>query len=268
MDRLIVAISGQIKTGKTTLAQGLAGRRSHLESSWDSTVVSTRAVLRDEYLFHPKTDERTRLQQLGEQLDRETSGSWVARSTARRAGYRQADVVVIVDAVRRLEQINRLAELMNSPVMHIHLHAWERTRRKRYSEASQPGDPSFTVAGANTTEREVPQLGHGADLVINTSIWPRRTACWRARLAIRNRRTMESIHAAGQAVIIGYLVGALIAMTVVLVPGLFLGSDDQRALWVTIAALAGLLLLFGPLIGLALVGPERGSKPRSSKNPG
>jgi dephospho-CoA kinase len=64
----IVALSGRIGSGKTTLAVGLAGR-------YGMRQVSTRELIKAR--FGPE-GTRAELQRQGEQLDRRTHGRWLA----------------------------------------------------------------------------------------------------------------------------------------------------------------------------------------------
>src|SRR4051794_31570528 len=79
--RYVVLISGPVRSGKSTLATGL-------EKKLGADVVRTKGILIDEYGARPEVRHlRRQLQELGEKLDRETDGTWVAAATRRRLAH-------------------------------------------------------------------------------------------------------------------------------------------------------------------------------------
>jgi adenylosuccinate synthase len=80
MPRFMIVISGPVVSGKTTLAL-------RLREALKGGLLRTRPVLEQLYHVHPKPNARDRLQILGERLDRETGGRWVAEAASREGMY-------------------------------------------------------------------------------------------------------------------------------------------------------------------------------------
>src|SRR5258707_1708711 len=166
--KLIVVLSGEICSGKTSLAR-------RFEEQFSFRVVRTRQILTD--LYHGNNPSRFKLQALGEKLDRETNGEWVVR-------YLQ-DIIFkknpnhrgfIIDAVRVEPQIEALRAAFGNNVVHVFLDASSSTLLKRYLTLYGHGRQVQTVkqeykkAKADPTEASVKNLQSTADLVINTSV--------------------------------------------------------------------------------------------------
>src|SRR5438552_2625295 len=78
LPRLVIAISGPVRSGKTTLGRSLeAELGAYLLRTRDVLVIEYASDLR-EYISDPAVrDEREALQRLGDALDEKTSGEWV-----------------------------------------------------------------------------------------------------------------------------------------------------------------------------------------------
>jgi adenylosuccinate synthase len=163
MAQTIVALSGAICSGKSDLAERLVDRYGALR--W-----------RTHHVLLERLGEgagRAELQALGDQLDRETSGMWVADALARR--LTSADErIVIVDAVRRREQVEGLRSAFGRRVVHIHVTAPPAVLAARYEERRQRAAfaelPSYEDVRENATERDIEALGLDADVVIDTAL--------------------------------------------------------------------------------------------------
>jgi adenylosuccinate synthase len=160
----IVALSGHIASGKSTLAKTL-------EREFGCIRVSTRELILQ---LLPRTeDARSALQRAGEVLDRKTSGRWVADAVARRGITQpEREATVIVDSVRIREQIDGLRRAYGARVLHLHLMAPDaelakrfRRRQDRTGEAPHYGDTQ-----KNSTESRVNELADIADVVIDTKL--------------------------------------------------------------------------------------------------
>src|SRR4051794_1942740 len=114
MAETIVALSGPVSSGKSTLGQQLVER-------YGAHRCSTRALLIER--FGDGAKARKALQQLGRQLDEETGGSWLAESVGRLLSELDEDPIVVVDAVRIRGQVQALREAFGRRVIHVHLTA-------------------------------------------------------------------------------------------------------------------------------------------------
>ena len=159
---LVVVLSGPIAAGKTTLAW-------QLRDAYGAVVFGTRQLL----LAHLGPGAgRANLQRLGETLDRETSGMWVADALNAELVQRGDVPIIVVDACRVREQVDAIRSAF-SRVYHIHLTAPARVREARYSRRD-PFDAglSFEDASKDSTERQADSLSSVADLTIETDIVP------------------------------------------------------------------------------------------------
>src|SRR5688572_25206871 len=100
MEGTIIALSGAVSSGKSTLARRLAER--YEGDRFSTRHLLTRATGSDV--------ERAALQAAGDALDRETGGAWVADALSREVAELPEDAVVIVDAVRIAGQVDALRE--------------------------------------------------------------------------------------------------------------------------------------------------------------
>src|SRR6185295_12940334 len=100
MAHLVVALSGAVSSGKSTLAKRLAAR-------FAASVISTRALLEER--VRPGTHMgRQELQRLGDRLDRTTRGFWIAESVSEFATAHQTETLLVVDSIRIMQQIEAL----------------------------------------------------------------------------------------------------------------------------------------------------------------
>jgi len=164
---LIVALSGEICSGKTTLARRLL-------QDFGFEVFSTRQVLEDLYRGKEKAS-RVTLQHLGERLDDETNGLWVVRSFQEKVfpSLGQSSCCVI-DAVRIPNQLVELRRAFGPSVVHVHLVCSIDTLSVRFGQKyglnkdNGTTQREYSVIKANSTEKQVSRLKVLADLVIDT----------------------------------------------------------------------------------------------------
>lgn len=161
---IVVALSGAIAVGKSTVASKLVER-------WGGTVVKTRDALVD--LASKRGNdltERRAMQEFGDVLDAETSGRWV--SDAAHAHDADDSRLLIVDAVRIRAQIEELRVSFGRRLVHVHLIAGDRSvLADRYRERRRDSVtelPSYEMLSENLTEANIDELGKVADVVLDT----------------------------------------------------------------------------------------------------
>jgi adenylosuccinate synthase len=156
----LVLLSGRIGSGKSELGSGLADQ-------YGARRLKTRALL--EATLGPKPSSREALQAEGERLDRRTKGAWLAGAIARDIAREDVDLLV-VDAVRRLEQVEAIRAAFGPRVTHVHLTAPAEELERRFKRRGGTGEAaSFADASADDTERQVESLAPHADIVIDTA---------------------------------------------------------------------------------------------------
>src|SRR5690348_7924443 len=111
MARMIVLLSGPVSSGKSTLADALIQQAGfELIKTWEMLTERAPEVAR----------ERSALQKLGEQLDIDTKGDWVAVDLSRRARTLAEQAMIVVDAVRIPGQVEAVRRSFGSRVIHVH----------------------------------------------------------------------------------------------------------------------------------------------------
>jgi cytidylate kinase len=151
---LVVAVSGPIRAGKTTLAENLV-------DATPAALLRTRDVLLERA---GGSASRQQLQELGRTLDEATGGTWVLRAVESLCDRSEASLAV-VDATRIALQIECLRSRF--PTVHVHLTAPLSVLRDRWD--SQGGQLPYDELRADPTEAQVESLTSIADLVIDTS---------------------------------------------------------------------------------------------------
>jgi hypothetical protein len=178
--RIVVTLSGPIRAGKSSVRQAL-------QRSFDAIAIRTRDVLESEYavaipaevragLTLPQADRtaalrreiRRELQDLGEQLDRETRGGWVASAVRRETLRMPMRRMVVVDAVRLPKQVDLLREDETLFVVPIYLDAPRPVLERRFE------DGDYEEVLRSPTERNVAIMREGAWLTLNTGWLPER----------------------------------------------------------------------------------------------
>lgn len=169
MTHIIVALSGPVASGKSTLAAGLVSR-------YGAAHVSTRELLQARAAAGggPGLVDRRALQEFGEELDLRTSGRWVAADLKPWVESASPGGVVVIDAVRVPEQLAELRNLFGRRVWHVHVETTSLSElERRYAERAANNGPvveleNYAQVRANKTEASVPHLAQLADVVLDT----------------------------------------------------------------------------------------------------
>jgi adenylosuccinate synthase len=158
----LVAISGPVCAGKSTLAAGL-------KSAMGARILTTRLLIADHLGRDPDELTRGELQRAGEALDEERGGAWVAEGVTGLAGADGG--LLVVDAVRNFDQLVALRE--GRFASHIHLTAAPKVLGYRYAKRSRDNPqlefPDLESLQANPTEAQVERLAPFADLELDTA---------------------------------------------------------------------------------------------------
>jgi len=159
----IVILSGQISSGKTTLAEGLS-------KHYGMKIFKTSKILRDRIGPEKRIDRRV-LQDEGDKLDSQTQGEWVLDELNKWLEQQKNVHGVIIDSVRIKEQINFLKDYFWPNVAHIHLKAPKNEleiRFKSRKNGTLDKESDYNRIKQNQTEKQIDELANIADLVIDT----------------------------------------------------------------------------------------------------
>ncbi|HEV7767816.1 MAG TPA: adenylosuccinate synthetase [Thermoanaerobaculia bacterium] len=162
--QIVVVLSGPIAAGKTTLADSLEKRFSFAR-------FKTRELIRTILGTEPA---REALQKAGEDLDRESNGTWVAAALTKQILDAQAtgpDGRILVDSVRLISQVEAIRNAFGRNVVHVHITAPYEILARRYAAriATIQELATYEHVKADPTEAQVETLQDVADIVIDTS---------------------------------------------------------------------------------------------------
>jgi adenylosuccinate synthase len=155
----IVVLSGAVGSGKSTLARNLG-------EAYGGAVIPTRRLIEE---AAPRARTRLALQRAGDRLDRQTAYRWVVDAVAQLG---DDETLIVVDAARRVEQIDALRAAYPATMVHVHLTApieelEARHVSRRKAVAGEPA--SYEDVRRNRTERHIESLASDADIVIDTA---------------------------------------------------------------------------------------------------
>ncbi len=160
MAATIVALSGPVCAGKSTLAELMEKRLSAIR-------LKTNDLIRQ---LDPKAAQsRAAFQRAGDRLDKDTAGRWVMEGIIELLSDEKIqDPLVVVDAVRIEPQLRALRKVYS--VVHIHLDASDEQLGTRYAKRSSALKEmaSYQDVQVNRTEHNVRKLEKIADVVIAT----------------------------------------------------------------------------------------------------
>jgi adenylosuccinate synthase len=159
---LIIALSGAVASGKTTVGKAILDRFPGVRLSTRETILARTGV----------ANERTGLQEAGDRLDVETDGGWVADAVADALPDPENAQFLVVDAVRKPEQVRYLRERFGSSmVRHVHVIADDAERARRHKRrAHDVVEPdSYDTVRANLTEADIDRMALEADITFDAT---------------------------------------------------------------------------------------------------
>jgi hypothetical protein len=177
--------------------------------------VRTKDVLINEYGAAPQVRRhRKELQDLGEQLDEETGGRWVAEAVRREARRAGASQPIVVDSARIPAQVALLRSAPSFRVVPIYVTASLRTLEARYAASASGAEEMATYAAVreSDTEKKIGRMKHGTWIRINTTRLGPRSATFLALAAIAAAKGWTLLPDVVRAFALGALpAGALVA---------------------------------------------------------
>lgn len=169
--KVIVVLTGEICTGKSTLAD-------KLEDAFAFKRCKTKEGLNffANKKLNGKVPDRDFLQKYGKQLDTSGGGKWVLEYF-QHLYQKEFDKsnLYLIDSARILKQIQHIRTAYSYFVFHIHLEASSETLEQRFYERGEIKDLPIEVQKgkyekykADPTEQQVNSLKEEADLIIDT----------------------------------------------------------------------------------------------------
>lgn len=159
----IVLLSGPFKVGKSTVTGELVDRFGFFKISSSDYLRSLTPGLQQLDI----AQVRLRLQEKGDELDRQTDFRWVVDPVATTAVSSAPHTSAwLFDAVRKHRQVNHFREEFGSAIEHIHLIAPEATLQER----SGLSDAAYRSAIAHSNEVNSRALIEIADRVFDTTL--------------------------------------------------------------------------------------------------
>ena len=159
--KLVIALSGAVASGKSTVANAILASHAGERISTRAMIIARTGV----------ASERESLQAAGDRLDQETGGKWVADDSVRQAATLGPDAILIVDAVRLVDQVEHLRAAFGEKLRHVHLIAepTERERRhlRRDHDVIEPD--SYDAVRVNLTEAYIDKMAEVADISFDAS---------------------------------------------------------------------------------------------------
>jgi adenylosuccinate synthase len=147
----VVVISGHLCSGKSELASELEGR-------FGFRVVKSSEILSALAGKEGAPDDRSSLQNFGDEMDRRTDGAWLFDEVARVAESLDSAQLVVVDNVRTLKQLEHFRRSALLSAFHVHLYILDSAERERRWRAR---------AAESGTGLDLLQLYPDADLMKN-----------------------------------------------------------------------------------------------------
>lgn len=199
--KIILILTGEICTGKTTLSTLLNERFGFLQcKTKEGLLFFAKKKLKG------REPDRKFLQEYGEELDKENKGKWVLEFFQHLFSKNfYQNQLFLVDSVRIIEQIEHFRKAYSYFVYHIHLKASQTKLEERYISRNEihTGDThelknQYAQVKSNETESNVNKLAEDADLVIDTELCNSedvliRVASFFKLLALTNLKSVDVI---------------------------------------------------------------------------
>jgi len=161
--RQIVLISGHTCNGKSALAKLLEQRFkfSTFKTSQHIAQIAEQSDLEN---------TRQGLKDLGDKLDEETNHQWLIDAVAKAARKLPPQTPVVVDSIRKAEQLELFRQQVEFEVTHVHLYATRATLERRFKERQKErGTPeSAEEMDLIKSEQDITVFRNDADVRIFT----------------------------------------------------------------------------------------------------
>jgi cytidylate kinase len=160
----VIAISGRLRAGKTTLAVAIAEALRCPRASFGDYV---RTIAEHEGI----PQDRATLQDLGERLIAEEGLRAFCEHTLARAGTDARDTLLVVEGVRHLDVLTTLRDLFTpTQVVLVYVQAGEESQRIARVRYDAGGDAGLAAVEAHSTEHDAENLlPAAANLTIHAS---------------------------------------------------------------------------------------------------
>jgi adenylosuccinate synthase len=160
----IIAVSGRVCTGKSTLTK-------RLQNGLGAETVSTKQLIAE--TIGRALTSRAEFQAAGDELDRTDDGKWIVAAITKRVDQCKPETkVLVVDSIRIPKQLADLRSMFRGRLTHVHLIAEKTELETRYQQRSASQEGEFAtyekVESNSSTEREVENLKTLADVVIQS----------------------------------------------------------------------------------------------------
>lgn len=158
----LLLLSGPMACGKTSISHSLRARYGFLP-------ISSGAYLRDELTSRNQILDRHNLQELGDELDRETNFSWLVEAVAIPAINARPDIENwLLDAVRKPQQVELFRLRFREAVKHVHIVAPEIVLEQRYAARSPLSLQQYQADVMHPNEQTARSLAAFADQILDT----------------------------------------------------------------------------------------------------
>lgn len=158
-------MSGEIAAGKTAVA-------SELEAQYKYQRVRSGSYLAKVARARGLATDRQGLQEMGDLLDQETQGTWIAELAQDQISKTQCVNHWVLDSARRDFQVLQFRELLGAEVIHVHLTAADNVLNARFHARAQGDDrdsgADYARVKASETEQHAKGLSTIADISANS----------------------------------------------------------------------------------------------------